>query len=268
MRWWEKWQKKGSRKGKHWPQILRGASSSSRMGWLRKISLDLMQRPRTSASDIWTIFPGRHPRTREERKDKMLSLLSTVIIITVNANAVVAEPATAKNTTELSNANMWGPPHSKSWVGPSSAALCRLLLTSFIERILTISKILLNLIIHLRTLDTNDGVNCTECNLNYWSFLTKQTNKNVKILFFPIAHCHRVQDFIIKDVVKRPPDYSDQIVTQISTWHWSCRSAQRTLSHLMLTLCDQLRHLPHLSLPPSSSSWLPLCDYKISERSC
>lgn len=45
------------------PQILSGASSSSRMGWLRKISRDLMQRPRTSASVIWTIFPGRHPRT-------------------------------------------------------------------------------------------------------------------------------------------------------------------------------------------------------------
>lgn len=52
----------------HWPQIFRGASSSNRMGWLRKISLDLMQRPRTSASVIWTIFPGRHPRTGEERK--------------------------------------------------------------------------------------------------------------------------------------------------------------------------------------------------------
>lgn len=49
--------------GRSLPQILSGASSSSRIGWLRKISRDLMQRPRTSASVIWTILPGRHPRT-------------------------------------------------------------------------------------------------------------------------------------------------------------------------------------------------------------
>lgn len=56
----------GERQVSHWPQIFRGASSSSRMGWLRKISLDLMHRPRTSASVIWTIFPGRLPRTGKE----------------------------------------------------------------------------------------------------------------------------------------------------------------------------------------------------------
>lgn len=65
----------------HWPQIFRGASSSSRMGWLRKISLDLIQRPRTSASVIWTILPGRHPRTGEKRKD---TISSVIIIISGN----------------------------------------------------------------------------------------------------------------------------------------------------------------------------------------
>lgn len=49
------------------PHILSGASSSSRIGWLRKISLDLMQSPRTSASVICTIFPGRHPRTAKQK---------------------------------------------------------------------------------------------------------------------------------------------------------------------------------------------------------
>lgn len=56
------------------PQILSGASSSSRMGWLRKISRDLMQRPRTSASVIWTIFPGRHPRTAAHRQHSLVHL--------------------------------------------------------------------------------------------------------------------------------------------------------------------------------------------------
>lgn len=45
------------------PQILRGASSSRRMGWLRKISRDFRHRPLTSASVIWTILPGLHPLT-------------------------------------------------------------------------------------------------------------------------------------------------------------------------------------------------------------
>ena len=50
------------------PQILRGASSSSRMGCWRKISRDLRQSPRTSDSVICTVFPGREPRTVIQRK--------------------------------------------------------------------------------------------------------------------------------------------------------------------------------------------------------
>ena len=45
------------------PQILRGASSSSRIGWLRKSSLDLRHRPLISVSVNWTFLPGRDPRT-------------------------------------------------------------------------------------------------------------------------------------------------------------------------------------------------------------
>ena len=45
------------------PQILRGASSSRRIGWLRKSSLDLRHRPRISVSVSWTFFPGRDPLT-------------------------------------------------------------------------------------------------------------------------------------------------------------------------------------------------------------
>ena len=45
------------------PQIFSGASSSRRIGWLRKISRDLMQSPRISASVSWTFLPGREPRT-------------------------------------------------------------------------------------------------------------------------------------------------------------------------------------------------------------
>ena len=46
------------------PHILRGASSSSNIGWLRKISLDLRQRPLISASVNCTFFPGLDPRTK------------------------------------------------------------------------------------------------------------------------------------------------------------------------------------------------------------
>ena len=46
------------------PHILRGASSSRRMGWLMKISRAFVQRNRISYSASWTCFPGRFPRTR------------------------------------------------------------------------------------------------------------------------------------------------------------------------------------------------------------
>lgn len=61
------------------PQIFSGASSSRRMGWLRKISLDFRHRPRISPSVSWTFFPGREPLTgrqfgalqlRERTEDK------------------------------------------------------------------------------------------------------------------------------------------------------------------------------------------------------
>lgn len=47
----------------HLPQILRGASSSSRMGWLRKISLDFRHNPRISFSCSCTFLPGFAPLT-------------------------------------------------------------------------------------------------------------------------------------------------------------------------------------------------------------
>ena len=56
------------------PQILRGASSSRRMGWLKKISLDFIHSPRISASVSWTFFPGLEPRT--ERQETALKLSS------------------------------------------------------------------------------------------------------------------------------------------------------------------------------------------------
>ena len=45
------------------PHILMGASSSSRMGWLMKISRAFVQRYLISYSCSWTGFPGRFPRT-------------------------------------------------------------------------------------------------------------------------------------------------------------------------------------------------------------
>ena len=49
------------------PQIFRGASSSSKIGWDRKISLDFRHRPLISFSESCTFLPGREPRTTWEK---------------------------------------------------------------------------------------------------------------------------------------------------------------------------------------------------------
>ena len=56
--------KRGNRKIEHGfhkfiPQILRGASSSKRLGWLKKISFETTQSCLISASESCTCFPGR-----------------------------------------------------------------------------------------------------------------------------------------------------------------------------------------------------------------
>ena len=50
------------------PQILIGASSSSRIGWLIKISLAFVHKYLISYSASWTGFPGRLPRTITKKK--------------------------------------------------------------------------------------------------------------------------------------------------------------------------------------------------------
>ncbi len=55
------------------PQILRGASSSRRMGWLRKISLDLRHNPRISFSCSCTFLPGFAPLTATRKQKRKLS---------------------------------------------------------------------------------------------------------------------------------------------------------------------------------------------------
>lgn len=59
------------------PQILRGASSSSRMGWLRKISRDFRHSPRISFSVSCTFFPGRDPWTGPTRETGVRDPAST-----------------------------------------------------------------------------------------------------------------------------------------------------------------------------------------------
>lgn len=49
------------------PQILSGASSSNKMGWLKKISRDFRHRPRISFSVSCTFLPGREPCTGEKK---------------------------------------------------------------------------------------------------------------------------------------------------------------------------------------------------------
>lgn len=45
------------------PHIFKGASKSNKIGCCKNISLDFKHKPRTSASDICTVLPGRHPLT-------------------------------------------------------------------------------------------------------------------------------------------------------------------------------------------------------------
>lgn len=45
------------------PQIFKGASNSSKIGYDAKISFDFKQSPRTSDSVKFTIFPGFYPFT-------------------------------------------------------------------------------------------------------------------------------------------------------------------------------------------------------------
>ena len=57
-----------NKKSKDGPHILMGASSSSKMGWLMKISLAFVHRYLISYSWSCTGFPGRLPRTTEQGK--------------------------------------------------------------------------------------------------------------------------------------------------------------------------------------------------------
>lgn len=52
------------------PHIFIGASSSSSIGWLMKISLAFVQRCLISYSASWTGFPGRLPRTASIRRQR------------------------------------------------------------------------------------------------------------------------------------------------------------------------------------------------------
>lgn len=60
------------------PQILSGASSSSSIGWLRKISRDFRHNPRISFSVNWTFLPGLEPFTKTKTwTHKTLTLKNT-----------------------------------------------------------------------------------------------------------------------------------------------------------------------------------------------
>jgi len=70
----------GQKKDKHKniPQILIGASSSSKLGCWRKISLEAEQSCLISASDNWTCFPGRDNRTSVSRRIMSSSTASSI----------------------------------------------------------------------------------------------------------------------------------------------------------------------------------------------
>ena len=85
------------------PQILMGASSSSRTGWEMKISRDLMQSQRISFSVKFTCLPGRAPRT--DRSCSMIwstSKLSSVIGVKFSCGGFQIDSRTNKNPTQNS----------------------------------------------------------------------------------------------------------------------------------------------------------------------
>lgn len=83
------------------PQILSGASSSSSTGCERKISRDLRQRPRTSASVICTGFPGRHPRTSSNLVIKLSTSNSTSAIF----SQLLKKTRSARSATNMTSAH-------------------------------------------------------------------------------------------------------------------------------------------------------------------
>lgn len=66
------------------PQIFSGASSSSRIGWLRKISRDFKHNPRTSFSLKWTFLFGLAPRTKQN-KEWMICLSNALFVYYIRA---------------------------------------------------------------------------------------------------------------------------------------------------------------------------------------
>lgn len=73
------------------PQIFSGASSSSRIGWLRKISLDFKHNPLISFSWSWTFLPGFDPRTvRRSQKSVIKSSNISGVILRVSLNTRAA----------------------------------------------------------------------------------------------------------------------------------------------------------------------------------
>lgn len=56
------------------PHIFIGASSSSSIGWLMKISRAFVQRCLISYSASWTGFPGRLPRTAQTPRERQPSV--------------------------------------------------------------------------------------------------------------------------------------------------------------------------------------------------
>ena len=79
------------------PQILRGASNSNKIGWLRKISLDFKQSPLTSASVNWTFLPGLEPRTTSRNTNSCHKIL----LISAGSLYKTTRPRHQGNTNNL-----------------------------------------------------------------------------------------------------------------------------------------------------------------------
>jgi hypothetical protein len=73
------------------PQILMGASSSSRMGWEMKISRAFMQRLRISWAPSWTCLPGRLPRTSKSLSIMLSTSMSPIFFLALFLYVGIAE---------------------------------------------------------------------------------------------------------------------------------------------------------------------------------
>ena len=112
-------------KAKGVPQILMGASSSSKLGWLMKMSLEATQSCLISDSESWTCFPGRANRTSVRRRIMSSRTASSItcpcVLIASDQNLLLILLLCSFSATK--NKHKGEPTKSFIWFGSLSLSL-------------------------------------------------------------------------------------------------------------------------------------------------